>query len=93
MYIKEASQKEAAHYTVEYVENDVTIDPILNKAVHVAAKRVENWIDEDMIQKKKPRRRAIYLHEDVVRKSLHKLAHKIRNETFSTNKENPDAQT
>ena len=78
-------------FEVVYRESEVEIDPILMEAVTSIAKRIEGWIDEDMIQNKK-RRNNPYLPEGTIRRSLQTLAKKVR-ETFALNLENPNAST
>ena len=73
-------------FDVEYREVDVDIDPILALAIEQIAKRVEGWIDENMIQNKK-RRNSPYLAEGIIRRSLQTLAKHVR-ETFALNLEN-----
>lgn len=75
-------------FDVQYREVEVDIDPILALAVEQIAKRVEGWIDENMIQNKK-RRNSPYLAEGTIRRSLQTLAKHVR-ETFALNLENPN---
>lgn len=78
-------------FEVQYRETEVDIDPILMEAVMSISKRIEGWIDEDMIQNKK-RRNNPYLPEGTIRRSLQSLAKKVR-ETFALNLENPNASS
>ena len=75
-------------FDVQYRETVVDIDPILKLAVESIAKRIEGWIDENMIQNKK-RRHTPYLAEGTIRRSLQTLANKVK-ETFALNLENPN---
>lgn len=77
-------------FTIQYQEIEVDIDPILQAAVDTIAKRIEGWIDENMIQNKK-RRSNPYLSEGTIRRSLQTLANIVRNKTFALNLENPNA--
>lgn len=79
-------------FIVDYQETVVDIEPILQETVLDIAKQIGGWTDQDMIHKKK-RRNPLYLHEHVVRRSLDKLAKKIRENTFALNQENPDASS
>ena len=75
-------------FDVQYRETEVDIDPILKLAVESIVKRIEGWIDENMIQNKK-RRNTPYLAEGTIRRSLQTLANHVK-QTFALNLEIPN---
>lgn len=78
-------------FVVQYEENVVEIEPILKEAISDISKRIENWIDESLIQNKK-RRNEPYFPAGQIRRSLKHLANEVR-KTFATNLENPHASS
>ena len=75
-------------FSINYTEDVVDIDPILEALVTQIAAKVSSWADDNLIQKKK--NRPIYIHENVVRRSLKTLSDEIQ-QMLITNLESPNA--
>lgn len=78
-------------YPILYKEVPFDIDPMLIDTVLAISFKIEEWMEKDMLRKKK-RRNAVYLHENAVQHSMMKLAEEIRN-TFVLNLENENASS